>query len=237
MISFDHVTKNYGSLAAVDNVSLTVNQGEYLALLGPNGAGKTTLVRMLLGFSKPTQGTISLNGTSASHCASRIHLGFLAEQLRIPPYLSGREFLSRHATLKGLSGLEANKEIDRIVALVGMQGKEKKRSATYSKGMRQRIGLGAALLGKPKIVILDEPVSGLDPMGIRDFRTILEHLKDEGTTLILSSHLLSEVEKTCTTAAIIYKGKILVKDAIESIVKEGESLEDMFVRYIEEAHG
>jgi len=114
-----------------------------------------------------------------------------------------------------------------------MQGPERKKSAAYSRGMQQRIGLGAALLGQPMFLILDEPVTGLDPIGIRDVRKILENLRGQGVTVILNSHLLSEVEKTCETAAILYKGKILIKDTITSIVKDNETLEDVFIRYIE----
>jgi ABC-2 type transport system ATP-binding protein len=151
----------------------------------------------------------------------------------IPPYLSGFEYLSRHASLIGLSGKNAAKEVDRVLEIVAMQGPERKKSATYSRGMQQRIGLGAALLGQPMLLILDEPVTGLDPIGIRDVRKILENLRGQGVTVILNSHLLSEVEKTCETAAILYKGKILIKDTITSIVKDNETLEDVFIRYIE----
>ena len=151
----------------------------------------------------------------------------------IPPYLSGFEYLSRHASLIGLSGNDAKKEVDRVLEIVSMKGPERKKSVTYSRGMQQRIGLGAALLGRPTLLILDEPITGLDPIGIRDVRKILETLRGRGVTVILNSHLLSEVEKTCETAAILYKGKILVKDTITAIVKDHETLEDVFVRYIE----
>jgi ABC-2 type transport system ATP-binding protein len=139
----------------------------------------------------------------------------------------------RHASLIGLSGKNAAVEVDRVLEMVAMQGDEKKKSVTYSKGMKQRIGLAAAILGHPKLLILDEPIAGLDPIGIRQVRKILENLYDKGITVILNSHLLSEVEKTCKTAAIMYKGKILIKDSIRSIVRDGETLEDVFIKYIE----
>jgi ABC-2 type transport system ATP-binding protein len=151
----------------------------------------------------------------------------------IPPYLSGLEYLSRHAFLIGLSGKDAEMEVDRVLEIVAMKGPERKKSATYSKGMKQRIGLGAALLGQPTLLILDEPTTGLDPIGIRDVRKILENLRGKGVTVILNSHQLSEVEKTCETAAILHKGKILIKDTISAIVKDHETLEEVFVRYIE----
>jgi ABC-2 type transport system ATP-binding protein len=233
MITLDSVTKKFGGLAAVNNVSYTIQKGESFALLGPNGAGKTTIVRMLLDFIKPSSGSITINGCPASDPQSRKHIGYIAENHMIPPYLSGFEYLSRHASLIGLSGNDAAKEVDRVLEILAMKGPERKKSATYSRGMQQRIGLGAALLGRPTLLILDEPITGLDPIGIRDVRKILENLRGRGVTVILNSHLLSEVEKTCEAAAILYKGKILVKDTITAIVKDHETLEDVFVRYIE----
>jgi len=236
VIILDSVTKKFGAFAAVDNVSYTIRKGESFALLGPNGAGKTTIVRMLLDFIKPSSGAITINGRSTSEPESRQHIGYIAEQHMIPPFLSGFEYLLRHASLIGLSGQDAVKEVDRVLEIVAMQGPQRKKSATYSRGMQQRIGLGAALLGQPRLLILDEPITGLDPIGIRDVRKILENLRGQGVTVILNSHLLSEVEKTCETAAILYKGKILIKDTITAIVKDHETLEDVFVRFIEQEH-
>jgi ABC-2 type transport system ATP-binding protein len=233
MITLNSVTKKFGAFTAVDNVSYTIQEGESFALLGPNGAGKTTIVRMLLDFIKPTSGSITINGLPPSNPASRKAIGYISEEHMIPPYLSGLEYLSRHASLMGLSGEDAKREVDRVLKIVSMKGQERTKCAAYSKGMKQRMGLGAALLGQPMLLILDEPVSGLDPIGIRDVRKILEDLHSEGVTVILNSHLLSEVEKACQTAAIMYKGKILIKDTIKEIVKDQETLEDVFVRYIE----
>ena len=233
MISLNSVTKIFGTFTAVENISYTIEAGDHFALLGPNGAGKTTLVRMLLDFIKPTAGRITINGVPVSDPESRKHIGYLAEQHVIPPYLSGLGYLMRHASLIGLSGKNAAVEVDRVLEMVAMKGGEKKKSVTYSKGMKQRIGLAAAILGSPKLLILDEPTAGLDPIGIRQVRKILENLYDKGITVILNSHLLSEVEKTCKTAAIMYKGKILIRDSILSIVKDGETLEDVFIKYIE----
>ena len=233
MISLNSVTKIFGTFTAVDNISYTIEAGDHFALLGPNGAGKTTIVRMLLDFIKPTAGKITISGVPVSDPKSRQQIGYLAEQHVIPPYLSGLGYLMRHAALIGLSGKNAAVEVDRVLEMVAMKGDEKKKSVTYSKGMKQRIGLAAAILGHPKLLILDEPIAGLDPIGIRQVRKILENLFDKGITVILNSHLLSEVEKTCKTAAIMYKGKILIRDSIRSIVKDGETLEDVFIKYIE----
>jgi ABC-2 type transport system ATP-binding protein len=234
MITLTSVTKKFGFFTAVNAVSYTVEKGECFALLGPNGAGKTTIVRMLMGFISPSSGSISIDGKPVTDSESRRSVGYLAEVLKIPPYLSGYEFLSRHSLFLGLSGSAAHREIDRVLEIVSMKGSEKKPSRAFSKGMKQRIGLGAALLGNPKVLILDEPVSGLDPIGIRDVRKILEQLRETGVTVVVNSHLLSEAEKTCTTAGIMHKGKILIKGEIKNIMRENESLEDLFVRYIEQ---
>ena len=196
MITFNSVSKKFGSFTAVNEISFTINRGEYFALLGPNGAGKTTIVRMLLGFSRPTSGSLSIETRPAGKAESRKSVGYLAENHKIPSGLAGRQYLFRHAALMGMGRNAAGREIERLLELVGMAGQEKKRAATYSKGMVQRIGLASAMLGNPKILILDEPASGLDPIGMRDFRKILEQLKNDRVTLILNSHLLSEVEKT-----------------------------------------
>ena len=232
MIALNFVTKKFGTTTAVDNITCRVEKGEYFALLGPNGAGKTTVVRMLLGFIKPTFGSITIDGIPASNPEARKQVGYLAENHMIPSYLSGLEYLRRHASLIGIIGKDALMELDRILEMVSMKGREKEKSAAYSKGMKQRIGLAAALLGHPKLLILDEPVAGLDPIGIRDVREILEHLRDDGVTVFLNSHILSEVEKTCRTLAIMDNGKILVKDSLRSIIEEDETLEDVFIRYI-----
>jgi ABC-2 type transport system ATP-binding protein len=232
MIELNSVTKRYDSLTAVDNVSFSVKAGESFALLGPNGAGKTTIVKMLLDFTRPTSGSLSIGGIPSTQAVSRTAIGYLAENHHIPPYISGWRYLLRCAELLDISRSDAVDQCRRIVELIGMQGRENTEAGTYSKGMIQRFGLGAALVGDPKLLLLDEPTSGLDPIGIRETRQLLESLKDKGMTIFLNSHLLSEVEKICDTAAIINRGKLLVKDAIPAIVKDGDTLEDVFVRLV-----
>jgi len=232
MIELKNATKRYGSLTAVDNVSFSVGTGEYFALLGPNGAGKTTIVKMLLDFTRPTSGSLSLNGLPSTHAASRTKIGYLAENHHIPPYLSGWEYLLRCAELLDVNRSEAMDQGRRIVELIGMQDREHTKAGTYSKGMIQRFGLGAALMGNPQLLILDEPTAGLETIGIREIRLLLESLKEQGMTIFLNSHQLSEVEKICHTAAIINRGRLLVKDMISTIVNDGETLEDVFVRLV-----
>lgn len=177
MIELSNVTKRYGSLVAANDITFSVKAGEYFALLGPNGAGKTTIVRMLLDFTQSTSGSLSLNGLPSTDAACRRDVGYVAENLRIPRYLSGWQYLQRCADLLNLTPTEAKNECRRIVGLIGMDGREHTKAGTYSKGMVQRFGLGAALMGHPKLLILDEPVSGLDPIGIREIRLLWTPLK------------------------------------------------------------
>ncbi len=237
MVTFSSISKRYGSAAApaVDSVSLTVNKGEFFALLGPNGAGKTTLIKMLFDFVKPTAGSATINGIAATHPLSRTGVGYLPENVRIPGHLSARAFLKRQAELCGIRSSAASAGIAEALQTVGMAD-TKAPAKTFSKGMVQRVGLAAAILCGTKLLVLDEPTSGLDSLGTRDVRRIMEGLKQKGITIILNSHLLSEVEKTCDTAAIINRGKIVLLGAIASIVREGETLEDVFVRVVEGAH-
>jgi ABC-2 type transport system ATP-binding protein len=232
MIELHEVTKRYGSLTVVDQITLSVEKGEYFALLGPNGAGKTTVVKMLLDFTRSTSGTLSLNGISSKDPACRTAVGYLAENTRIPPHLTGWQYLERCSELLGMRRSESIEQSGKIVELIGMKGREHTKVGTYSRGMIQRFALGASLIGNPKLLILDELTSGLDPIGIREIRQLLESLKRQGMTILLNSHMLSEVEKICDTAAIINNGRLLLKDSISSIIKDGETLEDVFVRLV-----
>jgi ABC-2 type transport system ATP-binding protein len=232
MLAYDSVTKCFGALAAVDDVSFSVKRGECVALLGPNGAGKTTLVRLLLDFTRATSGTVTVDGMPSTDPRAREGIGYLPEIVRIPPHLTGYRYLMRCARLLGIPPKEALACCRAVIGLVGMRGKENVPLRACSKGMAQRMALASALVGEPRLLILDEPTSGLDPIGIREVRVILESLRAKGTTILLNSHLLSEVEKVCDAALIIDRGKVLVKDAIAAIVKEGETLEDVFMRLV-----
>ncbi len=217
---------------AVDNVSLCVNKGECFALLGPNGAGKTTIVKMLFDFVRPDSGAIRINGLPTKLPGSRSDVGYLPENFRAPPYLTAWQYLMRCCSLMGFETSTGTKECSRLIELTGLKGRELSKIGTYSKGMIQRLGLGTALIGKPGLVVLDEPGAGLDPMGIRDVRILLESLRSEGVTVFLNSHFLSEVERVCDHAAIIQKGTLLVRDNIASLVREGQTLEDVYVRVV-----
>jgi ABC-2 type transport system ATP-binding protein len=232
MIELRNIEKKYGGATVLSDVSLTVAEGDFFALLGPNGAGKTTIIRILLDFTRASSGSAWIGGRSTTEVGVRSQIGYLPENMQIPSYVSGASFIKRQAALGGLSGKACDREVDRLVELVGMSQKARQTSGTYSKGMLQRIGLAAALIGSPKLLILDEPTNGLDPIGIREFRGILERIRHDRVTLLLNSHILSEVEKLCGTAAILDKGRVVVKGPIAGLVREGETLEDVFVRNV-----
>ncbi len=233
MIILKAVTKKYGSAIAVDQISLHVAKGEFFTLVGPNGAGKTTVVRMIMGFSLPTDGTITINGIPAYKVLARAGIGYLGEQHRSSSYLSGRKYLERSAALLGLSGNQAQAEIDRVLEICGMADHAKGRAGGYSKGMQQRIGLAAAILNDPELLVLDEPTSGLDPLGIKKMREVLDIMHQGGTTIVMNSHFLSEVEKLSDTVAFIDHGKMLIKDDLSNIIRSrDQTLEDVFIRYV-----
>ena len=207
-------------------------QVNILLFLDPMARERRPSLRCCLTLHSRHREALSVNGLSSTHAASRTAVGYLAENYHIPSHLSGWQYLQRCAELLDISRSEATDQCRRIVELIGMQGREHTKTGTYSKGMIQRFGLGAALIGNPKLLILDEPTSGLDPIGIREIRQLLESLKNQGMTIFLNSHLLSEVEKICDNAAIINRGRLLVKDKISALVKDGDTLEDVFVRFV-----
>lgn len=220
-IQTDHLCKIFGDKTAVEDLTLQVEQGEVFGFLGPNGAGKTTSVKMLLDLTRPTSGEGSLFGKPLGNADVRKWVGFLPEHFRFHDWLSGEEFLQLHANLYGIAPEIRRKRIAELLELVNLTPHAAKRLRTYSKGMLQRIGLAQALLNKPRLVILDEPTSGLDPVGRRLVRDIIHDLRDQGTTVFLNSHLLSEVEITCDRVAFIKHGRVIATRALKSMV-DGE---------------
>jgi ABC-2 type transport system ATP-binding protein len=194
---------------AVADLSLQVQQGEIFGFLGPNGAGKTTSVKMLLGLTTPTTGAASLLGQPLGHRPTRRKIGFLPEHFRFHEWLTAAEFLDLHGRLYGMDKQARTTVIPDLLALVGLSDRATTKLRAFSKGMLQRIGLAQALLNSPELVFLDEPTSGLDPIGRRLVRDIINGLRQEGTTVFLNSHLLSEVEQTCDRVAFIRQGQVV----------------------------
>jgi ABC-2 type transport system ATP-binding protein len=201
--------KQFGAKTAVEDLSLAVRGGEVFGFLGPNGAGKTTSIKMLLGLVAPTSGTASVLGAPVGDRRTRARLGFLPEHFRFQEWLTGRELLHLHARLLGLKTADGNARAETLLARVDLMDAARRPIRTYSKGMMQRVGLAQALLGDPALVFLDEPTSGMDPLGRLLVRDVIHELRDRGTTVFLNSHLLGEVEATCTRVAFVKEGRIV----------------------------
>ncbi len=208
------LSKRYGELAAVDGLDLTVERGELYGFLGPNGAGKTTTIRMALGLIHPTGGTIEVldSRVSAGHGPFE-RVGALVEEPAFWSYLSGRRNLEGFARAgTGRTDVRARLErIDEVLHTVGLADAADKRVKQYSQGMRQRLGVGLALLGDPELLVLDEPTNGLDPSGMREVRELLRQLADGGTTIFISSHLLAEVEVMCDRVGVMARGALVAE--------------------------
>jgi ABC-2 type transport system ATP-binding protein len=210
------LTKRFGERVAVDNVDLLVPRGSAFGYLGPNGAGKTTLIRMLLGLTRATTGTMRVLGrpVPAERAAALAGVGAIVEEPRFHRYLTGRENL---AVIAAAREREAHGRIAGALARVGLIGRADERVSTYSLGMRQRLGVARALLGDPELLILDEPTNGLDPAGIHEFRGMIHGFVAEGRTVLLSSHLLDEVEKICDAVAIVDHGRVVMQGSLAEL--------------------
>lgn len=195
------------TVAALQGVSLRVEYGTIFGLIGQNGAGKTSLVKILMGLSHPSNGTAELMGGSPSAAAVRRCVGYLPEQMRIPDYMKAKPFLRYMGQLNQVGSRDLKTRIPELLELVGLAGVKKPVKA-YSKGMQQRLGLAQALLNDPRVLFLDEPTDGLDPLGRKDVRDMLVRLRERGKTIFLNSHLLSEVELVCDRIVILDKGTV-----------------------------
>jgi ABC-2 type transport system ATP-binding protein len=202
-----NLRKRYGAVHALKGVDLEVGEGELVGLLGPNGAGKSTLVKILVGLVRPTGGTAEVAGARAGSHAARAALGYLAELFRFPGWYTADEVLELHQRLAGSPGGAA--ERTRLLELVALSDAAGRRVDGMSKGMQQRLGIAQALVGNPRLLLLDEPTSALDPVGRRTVRVLLEHLRGEGVSVLLNSHLLSEVELVCDRVAILLGGELV----------------------------
>jgi ABC-2 type transport system ATP-binding protein len=201
------LAKRYGSVHALKGVDLEVAEGELVGLLGPNGAGKSTLVKIAVGLVRPTRGRAEVAGARAGSRAGRAALGYLAELFRFPGWYTADEVLELHQRLTGSTGGAA--ERNRLLELVALSDAAKRRVDGMSKGMQQRLGIAQALVGDPRLLLLDEPTSALDPVGRRTVRLLLEELRGRGVSVLLNSHLLSEIELVCDRVAILLGGELV----------------------------
>lgn len=231
VIETQNLTKVYeGALRGQDvnalkYLNLSINSGEIFAYLGPNGSGKTTTIKLLLGLIFPTSGSMEIFGTKDIGAAAvRRRIGYLPEGAYYPDFLKGEEVLKFYGQLYGLGGSDLRRRIDAVIETVGMTHARKRLIRGYSKGMRQRIGLAQALLSNPDILILDEPTTGLDPIARKEIRDILANLRDQGKTLLISSHELLEIELICNRAGILYRGDLLTCGEIGQLLANREML-------------
>ena len=220
VIRTDGLTKRYGRVLAVDGLSLDVPRGRIFGLLGPNGSGKTTLMSMLLGLVRPTAGSFTLFGQPSERGGldRQLHrIGALIETPSFYPYLSGRNNL---AYFQGISGRGDPAEVDSLLEQVGLGGRGGDKFQTYSLGMKQRLGLAYTLLGDPELLVLDEPTNGMDPAGMAEVRELIRSLGGENRTVILSSHLLHEVEQVCDSVGILSHGRLIAQGDVTELLQE-----------------
>lgn len=233
-IEITELRKVYAARAAVDGLSLTVPRGCFFGFLGPNGAGKTTTIRMLMGLAKPTSGKISILGfpMPAQSVEIRQRIGLVPDETLLFDHLTGPEFLEFAGRLYGLERPTARERALELMTLFELGGNEKKLIADYSKGMRKRVAMGAALIHRPELFLMDEPFEGVDAVGARLMKDLLLDQVRRGATVFLTSHVLEVVERLCDRVAIIHDGKLVLEGSMDELRSGAETLEDVFVRVV-----
>jgi len=215
-----NLQKNYRRIQALKGVSIKVEKGEIYGLLGQNGAGKSTLVKILLNIVRRTEGEALLFGEEIGHTDVRRKIGYLPEDHRFPDYHTGFSLLDFYGGLYGLSRAERQKRIPEMLEIVGIKGRMNSKIRTYSKGMKQRLGIAQAMFHDPELIILDEPTDGVDPVGRREIRSLMQDLKEQGKTIFLNSHLLGEVELICDRVGILQRGLKIIEGDIATLTKQ-----------------
>jgi ABC-2 type transport system ATP-binding protein len=237
LLEANQLTKRYASLPAVQDLSFTLRPGQVLGCLGPNGSGKSTTVKMLTGLLEPTRGTVQFNGHSIQDDlpAYRRRLGYVPEEAHLYPYLTGWEYLEMVGTLRGMARAAIESKIDRLLQLFSLHPSRHASIGTYSKGMRQRILLIAALMHDPEIFIFDEPLSGLDVTSALIFKNLVHALGHAGKLVFYCSHVLEVVEKVCSDVLILRKGVVIAHDSVANVGRIlGESLENTFLHLVDD---
>ncbi len=230
MIEVKNITKKYGNFTAVDNINFKIEEGEIIGLLGPNGAGKSTTMNMITGYIEPTEGEIIVNGYDISKKPkkAKAQIGYMPEGVPLYSDLTVKEFVTYMAELKKVDRKTRKEKVEKIIEQTGLKDVEKKLTRNLSRGYKQRVSMAGALVGEPKILILDEPTVGLDPKQITEIRVLIKEL-GKTHTVILSSHILSEVSQICNKVIIINKGKIVAIDTPENLEKKVESNNTTYV--------
>jgi ABC-2 type transport system ATP-binding protein len=220
VIETRELRKHYGRIQALKGVSLAVEKGQIYGLLGQNGAGKTTLIKILLGIAKKTDGDAELLGAPAGSTDVRRRVGYLPEDHQFPGYHSGFSLMDFYGQLYGVPKDDRRRKIPETLELVGIAGRMNSKIKTYSKGMKQRLGIAQALLHDPEVIFLDEPTDGVDPLGRREIRELMGRLKEKGHTIFLNSHLLGEVELICDRVAILQRGELVREGTIAELTEQ-----------------
>ncbi len=230
MIEVKNVTKKYGKVVAVDKISFTINDGEIIGLLGPNGAGKSTTMNMITGYIEPTEGTIIIDGYDISKKPKKAkkEIGYMPEGVPLYTDMTVKEFVTYMAEIKKVDRKTRKEKVQKIIEETGLKDVEKKLTRNLSRGYKQRVSMAGALVGEPKILILDEPTVGLDPKQITEIRNLIKEL-GKTHTIILSSHILSEVSQICQKVIIINKGKIIAVDTPENLENKVANKNDIYV--------
>jgi ABC-2 type transport system ATP-binding protein len=222
-IEVTDLRKRYGQVDALAGLTMTVGRGEVFGFLGPNGAGKTTTVKLLLGLARPTGGSGKVLGAPLGDLATRRKIGYLPELFRYQPWMQAREVLTLHGELTGIPRARRRAAADEALGIVGLSDRAGDIVGKFSKGMQQRLGLGAALIGEPALIVLDEPTSALDPVGRVDVRGIVKAAAARGAAVFLNSHLLSEVEQVCDRVAIIDHGRVVASGDLDDVLGQAET--------------
>lgn len=235
VVKLDGVVKTFGSMHAVNKLSLTIQKGEILGFLGTNGAGKTTTIKMMLGFFRPDGGSLSVLGGDPCYADTRKKIGFMPETAYYYPYLNIRELLAFYGGLCGMPKAQIRVRSEELIVRVGLESAGPRLLRHYSKGMLQRAGIAQALLHDPDLLILDEPFTGLDPLARIQFRDLILELRQRGKTIFFSSHELSEAELICDRVAILKEGALVWCGALGEVAGNGErNLERIFLRMLSE---
>lgn len=235
-VELKNVTKRFNEIIAVDNLDLSINSGEIFGLLGPNGSGKSTTLKMLLGLVQPDEGSVNVLGLNVNHDAVAVKrlVGYAPESPRLYEFLTGIEFLDFIGDIFGMEAEEKKNRISEYLKALQLEGREGDMISSYSEGMKQKTALIAAFLHKPKLLILDEPLNGLDPRSARIVKDFLQQLKMQGVTTIMSTHILEIAQAVCDRIGIMYKGKILALGNMEELRKmamlPSSGLEDIFLK-------
>jgi ABC-2 type transport system ATP-binding protein len=236
MLEARALTKRFSGLTAVKDVSFTLHPSQILGYLGPNGSGKSTTVKMLIGLIEPTSGSVLFDGQEIARdlVGFRRRLGYVPEEPHLYPFLSGREYLQLVGRLRGLQPRRLDEKADALLTLFGLSGNAEQSIGAYSKGMRQKVLISAALLHDPDLLIFDEPLSGLDVTTAVIFRHLARALADRGKAILYSSHVLESVEKLCSSVVVLYKGSVVAHDSVEHLrtLMSRSSLEEVFAELV-----